>query len=138
MVAWLPGWRSQEYKIINVTARFVNYVYACCPSEPWPGIIYTISLSRVQMFYNTVIIAPTIIVTMLSFAVFWADTGSADALGYGITVIVVNLLSNIVLIGMLPVCVSPASNLRDAATCKTLPSRGHTLPLGRARSAPNR
>ena len=41
---------------------------------------------------------------MLSFAVFWADTAAADALGYGISVIIVNLLSNLVLIGLLPIC----------------------------------
>ena len=40
----------------------------------------------------------------ISFAVFWSDTGSSDALGYGIAVIVVNLLGNIVLISLLPIC----------------------------------
>ena len=35
---------------------------------------------------------------------FFSDTSSADALGYGIGVIVVNLLSNFILVGMLPIC----------------------------------
>ena len=82
-------------------------MYACCPSEPWPGIIYTISLSRVQMFYNTVIIAPTIIITMLSFAVFFLPSNTIDALSYGITIIVVVILMQVVMIDMLPVCEEP-------------------------------
>ena len=47
---------------------------------------------------------PWVTITLLSFAVFWTDTESADALGYGISVIVVNLLSTVVIIGLLPVC----------------------------------
>ena len=43
-------------------------------------------------------------ITILSFAVFWTDTSSADALGFGVGVIVVNLLANVVLLEMLPVC----------------------------------
>jgi hypothetical protein len=50
------------------------------------------------------VLIPGILTTLLSFAVFWTDTGSADALGYGIGVIVVNLLSTVVLMGILPVC----------------------------------
>ena len=50
------------------------------------------------------VILPGIIVTLLSFAVFWTDTASVDPLAYGIGVIIVNLLSRIVLIEMLPIC----------------------------------
>ena len=49
-------------------------------------------------------VAPTSVVTILSFVVFWAPPASADALGYGITVIVVVILMQVVLIGLLPIC----------------------------------
>jgi len=65
---------------------------------------YTIILERSSFFYTWLSVIPGIVITVLSFAVFWADTESADALGFGITVIVVNLLSNLVLVNMLPVC----------------------------------
>ena len=98
------GASYQENNIINVTAELRNYVYPCCPSEPYPLVLYTIKLSRASGFYFFTIILPGILITCLSFAVFWSDTASADALGYGIGVIIVNLLSNFILIGVLPVC----------------------------------
>ena len=98
------GSSYQEYQISHVNATIVNYEYDCCPSEPWPVVLYTVSLGRASLFYFTVTIIPGILITLLSFAVFWTDTNSADALSYGITVIVVNLLSSIVLLAMLPIC----------------------------------
>ena len=79
----------------NVSVVRVNYEYPCCPSEPWPVTVYTVSLKRATSFYVVVIIVPTIIVTMLSFVVFWAPSSSADALGFGITVIVVVILMQV-------------------------------------------
>jgi len=98
------GSTYQEYTVSNVSVVRVNYEYPCCPSEPWPVTVYTVSLKRATSFYVVVIIVPTIIVTMLSFVVFWAPSSSADALGFGITVIVVVILMQVVLIDLLPVC----------------------------------
>ena len=98
------GTSYQEYKIQDVKVEEVNYEYPCCPSEPWPVILYHVTLSRAYGFYNTVSVIPGVLITLLSFAVFWCESNSTDALAYGITVIVVNLLSNIVLLEMLPVC----------------------------------
>jgi len=50
-------------------------------------------MERSLSFYMTLVIFPGVLITFLSFFVFMADTDSADALGYGIGVIVVNLLS---------------------------------------------
>ena len=98
------GSSYQEYDITNVTVKTAMYSYPCCPNEPWPVIIYRVTLSRASSFYVIIIIFPGILTTLLAFAVFWTDTGSADSLGYGIGVVVVNLLSGLVLIGLLPVC----------------------------------
>ena len=80
------------------------YTYPNYPSEPWPIVMYTIKLKRATFFYVPIVLFPGVTITLLSFAVFWTDTESADALGYGISVIVVNLLSTVVIIGLLPVC----------------------------------
>ena len=101
------GSTYQEYRIMKqngVVISRANYEYPCCPSEPWPILKFTMTLERASFFYTWVSLIPGIVITMLSFAVFWADTASADALGFGISVIVVNLLSNIILIDMLPIC----------------------------------
>ena len=98
------GTSYQEYLIQDTTVKRVNYAYDCCPSEPWPVVIYKMKLSRASAFYITVSLFPGICVTLLSFAVFWSDTASADALGYGVSVVIVNLLANLVLIDLLPAC----------------------------------
>ena len=98
------GSSYQEYTISAISASLETYTYECCPSEPWPIALYRVTLSRSDFFYVPVSILPGIVVTLLSFAVFWTDTGSADALGYGISIIIVNLLLNVVLITLLPVC----------------------------------
>ena len=51
-----------------------------------------------------IIIFPGIVITFLSFTVFYAPTSMADPLGFGISVIVVSLLGNLVLISILPIC----------------------------------
>ena len=98
------GTSYQEYLIENVTVTYNNYEYPCCPSEPWPIVMFYIRLSRASSFYYTISLIPGVVITLLSFAIFWTDTASADALGYGISVIIVNLLGNIVLLEILPVC----------------------------------
>lgn len=98
------GSTYQEYSINSVNASYNFYSYPCCPSEPWPIVIYHVELNRAAGFYYGVSLLPGIIVTMLSFAVFWTDTKSSDPMSYGVTIIVVNLLLNVVLVQMLPVC----------------------------------
>lgn len=51
-----------------------------------------------------VVLMPGVLITFLSFAVFWSDSASADALGYGIGVVIINLLSSVVLMELLPRC----------------------------------
>lgn len=97
------GASYQEYAIEGIIATTNHYVY---PNsiEPWPSLVYSITMTRADSYYLPIVIWPGVLITLLSFAVFWTDTGSADALGYGIGVIVVNLLANFILIGVLPTC----------------------------------
>ena len=98
------GSSYQEHEIEAVSVALELYTYPNYPSEPWPIVMYTIKLKRATFFYVPIVLFPGVTITLLSFAVFWTDTESADALGYGISVIVVNLLSTVVIIGLLPVC----------------------------------
>jgi hypothetical protein len=98
------GTSYQEYLIDDVKIERQNYEYDCCPSEPWPMVLYHISLRRASFFYYSVCIIPGILITFLSFSVFFSDTSSSDSLSFGISVIVVNMLGSVVLLGMLPVC----------------------------------
>ena len=119
------GASYQEMAISQVNVSLKTYTYPCCPSEPWPVLLYTITMTRVWFSYFPLVIFPGILITVLSFAVFLTDTGSADALGYGIGVIVVNLLSNFILLGMLPICgetlwVDLFSNVNTGFCCISL------------------
>lgn len=67
-------------------------------------VIYAVELDRASTFYYTILLLPGILITLLSFVVFWADTDSSDALSFGVSIIVVNVLLNVVIIHMLPVC----------------------------------
>ena len=87
---------------MDVKVRTGLSEYACCPNDPYPYVTYVFTLERASNFYWIVIIAPTMVVTVLSFAVFFAPTESADALGYGITVLVVVFLMQIVLMEVRP------------------------------------
>ena len=99
------GSSYQEYSVQNVTSKLITYSYRDA-SEPFTVALYTITLERMARrgFYGLYYIFPSIFLTFLSFTVFWAETASADALGFGISVLVVVMLLNIVLIGMVPVC----------------------------------
>ena len=98
------GSSYQELRIESVKADLKMYTYESFPSDPFPIVIYTIRMERSSMAYFGIVIFPGIVITLLSFLVFLTDTSAADALGYGIGVIVVNLFSNFILIGMLPIC----------------------------------
>ena len=98
------GESYQEFGIIDVDVYTRTYEYAGYPSEPWPVVIYHVRLSRAYFFYFLMIVFPGMFVTVLSFLVFATDTAGADPLGYGIGIIVVVLLQNVVLIGLMPIC----------------------------------
>ena len=92
------GTSYQEYEIKAVNVSLTLYEYACCPSDPFPVAVYRITLNRARGFYEMFTIFPGILMTILAFVVFWTPTDSSDALGYGISVIVVNVLMNVVLV----------------------------------------
>mmetsp|Transcript_17534 Transcript_17534/g.44969 ORF Transcript_17534/g.44969 Transcript_17534/m.44969 type:complete len:711 (-) Transcript_17534:131-2263(-) len=104
----VQGTSYQEYEIISMSSSLQVYMYrsvvAGASDEPFPIATYTMTLKRGTMWYQLYIFFPSILITCLSFTVFWAETSSADPLSFGITVIVVVMLQQLVLIGMLPVC----------------------------------
>ena len=94
----------QEFEISSVKTTTVLYEYSCCPSDPFPAIQYSFKLKRQGLYYLWILIFPGILVTFLSFAVFFSDTASSDPLGYGMAIIIVNLLMGAFLTDAVPVC----------------------------------
>ena len=56
------GSSYQEYSINDVSSEYLFYAYDCCPSEPWPVVLYTIDLERASAFYITLTLLPGMVV----------------------------------------------------------------------------
>ena len=61
--------------------------YECCPSEPWPMLLYTISLHRASDYYVHLLLWPYVALTLVSFLVFFMSHEVGERLGFGITLI---------------------------------------------------
>jgi len=93
-----------EYSIREITSERVVYEYECCPSEPWPMLLYTISLHRASDYYVHLLLWPYVALTLVSFLVFFMSHEVGERLGFGITLILAIEVSKSVFAGMVPVC----------------------------------
>ena len=60
-----------EMYVDSVNASVVSYEYPCCPSEPWPYIIYDFKLARASFYYINFYIWPMMLITLFSFGAFF-------------------------------------------------------------------
>ena len=98
------GSSYQEYSIQKIECEMNTYFYPCCADEPWPVATYRVFLNRSSYYYTMLIVVPSILITLMSFAVFYTQPEACDALAYGITVVLASELMKIVLVEVLPVC----------------------------------
>ena len=61
----------QENRISSINVRPWVSTYDCCPNEPWPQLTYTIILERYTFFYLNFTLLPSVIFSLVSFAVFF-------------------------------------------------------------------
>ena len=102
---YTQGSSYQEYELFNATGAVELYVYeAAGGDDAWPIALYKLTLRRASLFYVSLVCIPQILVTFLSFVVFWAPTAVFNPMQYGISCVIVALLGNIVLVRLLPIC----------------------------------
>ncbi|XP_055345575.1 neuronal acetylcholine receptor subunit alpha-10-like [Paramacrobiotus metropolitanus] len=78
--------RSAEWDIINTTmVRNVNY-YACCP-EPFPDVTVHFHIRRITVYYGYNIIAPCVMLSMLTIVLFWLPCDAGEKITLGLTVL---------------------------------------------------
>ena len=65
------GSSYQEYSIEGVAVDLKTNFYDAYPSEPWTLVKYTVRLGRASFYYTLLIILPTVLLTYLSFGVFF-------------------------------------------------------------------
>ena len=100
------GASYQEYSIESVECSVDNFFYGGSDgaNEPWPVIKYSVTLNHSDYYYTLSFVFPGMLITALSFAVFYTEPEACDALAYGVTVVLANEISKIALVGSIPVC----------------------------------
>ena len=105
------GASYQEYSIAAVECSVDNFFYNISneevvdgANEPWPVIKYSVTLNHADYYYTLFFVFPGMLITALSFAVFYIEPEACDALAYGVTVVLANEISKLALVGSIPVC----------------------------------
>src|SRR6056297_1483310 len=94
----------QEQKIQDVKVSYNLVFYDCCPNEPWPTLTYTIQLKRESFFYLNFTLLPSVILSLISFAVFYMTFEVGERLGFGITMVLIVEVSKQTIQALVPIC----------------------------------
>eukprot|EP00930_Biecheleria_cincta_P087429 TRINITY_DN7665_c0_g2_i2.p1 TRINITY_DN7665_c0_g2~~TRINITY_DN7665_c0_g2_i2.p1 ORF type:complete len:791 (-),score=104.42 TRINITY_DN7665_c0_g2_i2:155-2491(-) len=98
------GGKFQNYAITDLKLERKVVFYDCCPSSPYPELIYEISFQRSSSYYVLKLIVPLLFLGVMALLTFWMPPASGERLGYGITVILAMLANDIVASELMPVC----------------------------------
>lgn len=80
------------------------YEYPLAPNEPFPTLEYTIHLERATFFYLNFTLLPSVILSLISFSVFFMSFAVGERLGFGITLVLVVEVSKQTIASLLPIC----------------------------------
>ena len=97
------GFAYQEYTVVGVDVRTTSYVYEGWANDPWPVVIYDISISRKSQFYDIFLIVIVIFGLLSSFPAFMSPE-VGERLGYGITFLLIIEVSKMTFVSVLPMC----------------------------------
>ncbi|CAI9731360.1 acetylcholine receptor subunit alpha-like 1 [Octopus vulgaris] len=75
-----------EWDIINVTARRKEKFYGCC-IEPYPDIMFNVTLRRRTLFYTLNLIMPCISISCLTVLVFYLPSDSGEKITLSISIL---------------------------------------------------
>ena len=75
-----------EWDIINVTARRKEKFYPCCP-EPYPDIMFNVTLRRRTLFYSLNLIMPCVSISCLTVLVFYLPSDSGEKITLSISIL---------------------------------------------------
>lgn len=98
------GSKYQDYTLTQVTVERNVVFYDCCPTNPWPDLIYKVEFSRSNDYYVVALIVPAVMLTMISWIEFWMDPAIGERLSYGITLILAMIMNMVTASALMPVC----------------------------------
>lgn len=97
------GSSFQEYSILNIRTWRDEMTYECCPA-PWPQVYYRVALRRAQTFYVSKLIVPQISMGVLSWITYFMNPAVGERLGFGVTLLLAVIATDIVAMELMPVC----------------------------------
>lgn len=98
------GASYQEYGIRSVDVSLKQTFYDALPNQPWTIVKYTVELERATFHYGTLILFPTILITYLSFGVFFMSHEVGERLSFGITLLLVVEVMRTSVAAFVPIC----------------------------------
>jgi len=96
----------QEYGLVKEgRSSTFDFYYPCCPNEPWPTLSFTFVFERrTTNYYQRSLVFVMITFTFLASAVFFFDIRCGERLGYGITILLSMVATEIIAADILPIC----------------------------------
>ncbi|CAK9056001.1 unnamed protein product [Durusdinium trenchii] len=98
------GASYQEYSIKKVEVDLKTTFYEAAGTDAWTVVKYTVELNRAAFYYGTLILFPTILVTVLSFGVFFMSHEVGERLSFGITLLLVVEVMRSTVSTFVPIC----------------------------------
>jgi hypothetical protein len=97
------GSSFQDHTISDIQVRRIEKHYDCCPGF-WPEILYTVKLRRGRSFYLMKLIVPQVAMACLSVITYFMNPDIGERLGFGITLVLAVIATDIVATDFMPVC----------------------------------
>lgn len=79
MTDYIP---SNEWDIIQSDAKRNVKIYPCCP-EPYVDLVFNLQIRRKAAFYNTILILPCVLLSLLTLVLFWLPPESPAKMQLG-------------------------------------------------------
>ncbi|RWS22863.1 acetylcholine receptor subunit alpha-like protein, partial [Leptotrombidium deliense] len=94
-------YKSVEWDILLVPAKYDNEYFDCCP-EPYPHITFNITMRRKTLFYTVNLIIPVVGISFLTLLVFYLPSDSGEKVTLSISILVSLTLFFLLLAEIIP------------------------------------
>ena len=92
---------SVEWEILRVPAKRNEKFYVCC-EEPYPDVIFNITLRRKTLFYTVNLIIPCVGISFLSVLVFYLPSDSGEKVSLSISILLSLTVFFLLLVEIIP------------------------------------
>ncbi|KAK3605666.1 hypothetical protein CHS0354_032623 [Potamilus streckersoni] len=79
--------QNMEWDIINVTAWRKNKYYPCCQNDPYPYIMFNVTIRRRTLFYTINLIMPCVAISTMTVLVFYLPSDSGEKITLSISIL---------------------------------------------------